>query len=690
MAHSLPEARTGSAGDDRVTATSPERASTIAPTVAAVAVTAVAITASISALVLSFLWDVEIRDRTAVLSVLYSLVGVPLVRRHPRNAIGWLLLAIGLLQGIASLASAWAPISLDELSGGAPGGLRLGQIAAWTGDGLWILPHGLQVTFLLLLFPDGRLPSKRWLPVAALAAFAVGAQLAAPLTVLPQVWQRTSYFEFYPDERLAATIGSAGYELVRIAGAMCFISLVWRLRSMPASTRGTYLWFAVGALISVALLLPANFMSEQAESVLLPIGVASLPVGAFVAIVRHRAYGINVVINRALVYTLLSVALVGVYLAAAAMVEIAFGASSALASVAGAAATAVLLSPLRQWLQLWFDRFFYGARTEPHRVVSEVGNTLQAIASGEEALAGVANHVAAALRLPYVGLEVYTPDGPRSLACSGVAPRRTEQLPLIVNRETVGTLCVAPRRGQDRLSARDISALEAVTPIAAAAVRQVQLTDDLRRARGRLAAALEEERRRIRRDLHDGLGPSLAAVVMGLEHLRAIHRKSPDEAESLLMGLKHETQQAIDDIRTLVYGLRPPALDELSLSAALRQLTEGTVGRTGLEVDLDAPVALPDLPAAVEVAAYRIVQEALTNAARHSGAGTVKVNVDLECDGALIVAIKDDGGGLPDRISPGVGLTSMRERAEDIGGSLTISSDPSGTWVRAVLPAQAL
>ncbi|MFP5325974.1 MAG: sensor histidine kinase, partial [Acidimicrobiia bacterium] len=113
-------------------------------------------------------------------------------------------------------------------------------------------------------------------------------------------------------------------------------------------------------------------------------------------------------------------------------------------------------------------------------------------------------------------------------------------------------------------------------------------------------------------------------------------------------------------------------------------------GRTGLEVDLDAPVALPDLPAAVEVAAYRIVQEALTNAARHSGAGTVKVNVDLECDGALIVAIKDDGGGLPDRISPGVGLTSMRERAEDIGGSLTISSDPSGTWVRAVLPAQAL
>jgi signal transduction histidine kinase len=214
----------------------------------------------------------------------------------------------------------------------------------------------------------------------------------------------------------------------------------------------------------------------------------------------------------------------------------------------------------------------------------------------------------------------------------------------------------------------------------------VRLTTDLQHSRERLVTAREEERRRIRRDLHDGLGPALASLTLKLDAANNLIAHNPSVAKALLLELKGQTQAALADIRRLVYALRPPALDELGLVSALREhLASGHAGN-GLDTVIEAPEALPPLPAAIEVAAYRIVLEAHTNAARHANAHHCKIRIWI--DDALHLEIIDDGVGLPHDIRAGVGLTSMRERAAELGGTCIIEprKGGGGSQVRAQLP----
>ncbi len=200
--------------------------------------------------------------------------------------------------------------------------------------------------------------------------------------------------------------------------------------------------------------------------------------------------------------------------------------------------------------------------------------------------------------------------------------------------------------------------------------------------------AREEERRRLRRDLHDGLGPQLAALTLKLETAR--NRLGSDPlAETLLAELTQRTQAAVADIRRLVYALRPPALDELGLVSALAEQA-AQYSQNGLSVSVEAPEQLPPLPAAVEVAAYRIVQEALTNVVRHARANACVLRIALdETAGVLCPDVWDDGHGLPSTLRQGVGLQSMRERAEELGGMCTVENVPAGgVRVRALLPCR--
>jgi signal transduction histidine kinase len=221
------------------------------------------------------------------------------------------------------------------------------------------------------------------------------------------------------------------------------------------------------------------------------------------------------------------------------------------------------------------------------------------------------------------------------------------------------------------------------------AVHGMRLTADLQRSRERLVTAREEERRRLRRDLHDGLGPMLAAQTLKVGSARALYQRDTVAADALLAELETDMQTALADIRRLVYDLRPPALDELGLVGAIRadatRYRKLPADAHGLAIDIEAPDSLPPLPAAVEVAAYRIVQEALTNVVRHAHActGWVRVNVDE----ALRIEISDDGLGLPTPRHIGVGLLSMRERAEELGGSCIVERHPAGgTRVLARIP----
>jgi signal transduction histidine kinase len=264
-------------------------------------------------------------------------------------------------------------------------------------------------------------------------------------------------------------------------------------------------------------------------------------------------------------------------------------------------------------------------------------------------------------------------------------------IPLIHQGETVGYIVLGPRAPNEAFSTTDLRLLEDLAPQVGVAVHAVRLAADLQRSREQLVLAREEERRRLRRDLHDGLGPQLAGLALKLETLRNRLRDDP-LADSLLADLAKRTQDATADIRHLVFELRPPTLDEFGLVMALREgVTQFTQqGANGVRITFDAPESLPPLPAAVEVAVYRITQEALTNVIRHADASSCLVRLSLdESAGLLCLEVQDDGKGLSMRRRAGVGLNSMRERAEELGGTFTVTPVPTGgTCLTAQLPCR--
>jgi signal transduction histidine kinase len=259
-------------------------------------------------------------------------------------------------------------------------------------------------------------------------------------------------------------------------------------------------------------------------------------------------------------------------------------------------------------------------------------------------------------------------------------------VPLVYQQEQVGRLLVSPRAPGERFTGVERRLLDDLAGQVALVASAVRLTVDLQHARERLVLGREEERRRLHRDLHDGLGPTLAGVVLGLDGVRRALGGDQVAVQQLVDRLKADVQAAVADTRRLVYELRPPALDELGLVAALRkQAASLGLDGQGIQVQVEAPDRLDGLPAAVEVAAYRIALEALTNARRHAQAHRCQVRLAL--DDGLRIEVRDDGRGLPADPADGVGLASMRERAGELGGWCEIEPAPNGgTSVRAWLP----
>ena len=266
-------------------------------------------------------------------------------------------------------------------------------------------------------------------------------------------------------------------------------------------------------------------------------------------------------------------------------------------------------------------------------------------------------------------------------------------MPLVYQAETIGYLLLAPRTGDTfgKADERLLTDLARQAGVAVYAVRLTthlqQLTQSLQESRERLVTAREEERRRLRRDLHDGLGPQLSSQTLTLSAIKKLLRQDPETAEHLLTDAITHAQEAIADIRRLVYALRPPALDDLGLLAALQEQM-AQYHASGIVLILSAPEALPPLPAAIEIACYRMVQEALTNIVRHAHATHATVGLRLRAE-TLEVEVRDDGQGLPPGVRSGVGLTSMRERAEELGGTCLVETIAGGGMrVCALLPLE--
>jgi signal transduction histidine kinase len=427
------------------------------------------------------------------------------------------------------------------------------------------------------------------------------------------------------------------------------------------------------------------------------IFIVSLTLGISFAILRYRLWDIDIIINRALVYGTLTAIVIGIYVLIVGGLGTAIqGRNNLLISILATGLVAVLVQPLRDRLQRGVNRLMYGERDDPVTVLSRLGRRLEGTLAPDAVLPSLVETVAQTLKLPYVAIEATTDEGPNSTSAISYGQPQPDvvRLPLVYQTETIGQLAVSPRAHGEELNPMDRHLLENIAHQAGMAVHAVSLTADLQRSRQRLVTTREEERRRLRRDLHDGLGPNLASQGLKLAAVKQFLEHNPTSAMPLLDQVMAQNQSTVEEVRHLVYGLRPPALDELGLVAAIRDHVAGMNGKSMLQIEITEPTAgLPPLSAAAEVAAYRIVLEALTNVIRHAQARhcAIRFSLDeMETHQALQIEIQDDGIGLPDTRRAGVGTRSMRERAEELGGTCVIEPVIRGTRVCVKLPLSGM
>jgi signal transduction histidine kinase len=335
---------------------------------------------------------------------------------------------------------------------------------------------------------------------------------------------------------------------------------------------------------------------------------------------------------------------------------------------------AIAFHPLQIVLRGAVDEALFGGRPDPLDAASRVAGGV-----GDDPVAAL-RAIREALVLPYAALRTAAGE----LAASGTSVTHIRTFSL---DGADAELVVGLRPGDLALSSSDQHVLRLAVPLLAQTLRARALATDLQDSREATITAVEEERRRLRRDLHDGLGPQLSGIAFTSDAVRNLVRSDPDAADALLVQLRADTTTAIEDIRRLVYAMRPPALDELGLVPALRQQGVGLRSPDGraVQVELVVPDVLPPLSAAVEVAAYRIVVEALANAARHSGSGMVTATLRVERSSLRVEVVDHEVAGDADW-SPGVGLSSMRERATELGGTLVAGPTAGGGRVTADLP----
>ncbi len=595
-----------------------------------------------------------------------AIVGVLLAARAPAHPAGWLFAGGAAAMTVSLAAQQYAA---------APRPGRVG-VAVVCGPGFvagWLLLG----VFALLLFPTGRPPSRRWWWVGRVAVLAAAAAAAAR-TVMPSTATTPPLpnpLAIEPVAEPARAVAGVGMAIVVVLALASALSLVVRYRRAAHEERAQVRWLAaaVGLLL---LSLPAGAVDGRAATVMFAVGGSAIPAAVAVAVTRYRLYELNYLVGRWLVYALLSTIVVVAYIAVV-ITPIAVWPGRAVGALAVAApAAAVVAAPLRSAAQRAVNRALFGAVDQPHRVVSALAERLEQSAHVDDVLPTVVETLGSQLRLPYVAVRYG--DG-ELLAEHGDPSPVIEEVPLRHRGEDVGTLLVAPRSGTDGLDVRARAALADIARHAGAAVHAVGLTDALRRSRDAVVEAREQERRRLRRELHDQAGSTLAAVLLGLERLRT------DPEPELVDSLHRETAAVLALVRRFMDDLRPTALDDLGLAGAVRARAADLEAVTDLDVVVALPTSPAELPAAVEVATYWVVAEGLRNVHRHADARICRVVVE-HTEAELVVTVADDGRG-PERIVPSVGLRSLDERVAEAGGSLTLGwSTDGGSRLTARFP----
>lgn len=539
---------------------------------------------------------------------------------------------------------------------------------------------------LILLFPDGRfVPTwTRWmvlitlpiLPISYIFDYSIQAVTSGPL-----LW--------------------VGIFVFSATALIAFYATIYRYRLVSNSIeRQQTKWVVYGLLMMLVvsvLTVPPYFQLLMLPpgspfpwwgvitSLIYSFSLTILPICLAIAVLHYRLYDIDILINRTLVYGALTVTTIGIYIFIVGYLgNLLQSFNQTVLAFLATGIVALSFEPLRERLQAGMNHLMFGERDDPVAVLTILSKRIEAALEPEATLTGIVETVGQALKLPYVAIEVFNGQASNIVAEFGKLGENSEYLPLIHQSKTIGQMAFARRSPNENFSKSEYKLLRNISRQTGAAVHSAKLTADLRRSRQELVTAREEERRRLRRDLHDELGPTLAGVTLRIDTARNLLENNPEATEKVLVETKGQIQDTIIDIRHLVYNLRPPALDEMGLAQAVQAFIEQQKLES-LRITIEESVPLLSLPAAIEVAAYRIATEGITNVIRHAKASSATIRFYFE-NRNLIVEITDDGIGTPDPVFSGVGFTSMRTRAEELGGQLQLMPLSPGTLLRACLP----
>ena len=597
----------------------------------------------------------------------FGLIGALVLRDAPGNRLGPLFAAMGWWIGFGNVSGLVA----SQLAAGSTA-----QGWAALANSLWT-PVICGFLILPLIYPDGRAMSPRWVLLLRVSVASTATSFVL-LAISPD-----ALGDSWPDAHNPLALPVVGDAAMTVSvilvitvvgsGIVAMVGQLLRTRQASRTERARVIYLAAALVLMLGAmpvgLLWLNFTLQSLGALCLWIGV-----------LRHRLFDIERVLSRSVVYLLV----IGAALVAALLTAALLGSISQVGALPGlvAAVTALVLAGAFSRMARVVERVLFGPRPDPVTALALLGERLAAVPDPDGVLPSVVTTVREALRLPFAAITFVGESAPA--AADGQRPERVVAYQLLYGGQSVGSLELGLRGGESELSARDARLVSSLAAQAGAVAHSAQSARELRRSREQIVAAREEERRAMRRDLHDGLGPALAGMALGLESLQ---RGAVDNEQARLAGdVLAQTRQSLDEVRRMARDLRPAPLDELGLAEALRHHARMARRMSGGQPDVQVIVDgdLPDLPAAVEVAAYRITQEAVANTTRHAGA--TRCWVELSANGSLMLSVRDDGSGIcPDRA--GTGLRSMRERADELGGICTVTFAPGvGTTVRAELP----
>ena len=625
--------------------------------------------------------------RSLVIPVIWSVPGALIATARARAALGWLNLAVAVLFSATGLAGVWLATAATPHPG-------------WTAWALWLADRGGAAivpltTLALVLLPDSRLPSPRWrLPVAA----AVAGQAAlivmwsfarTPAGVAESGWGRDLMALANPVGLLpagAADLADSVVWLLQLPLLLAVAAMVARLRRRRDEDREPLVSLLLALLTFVVVVLAGRALWEPVADVVDVLASLLLASVLVAAVLRSHLDGVVVVVRHAFVHVALGAVVAAAYVVVVGLLASAGPEVSRFGAGVVAAIAALAVLPLRSRLQDAVDRLMHGDRRDPFAAVSRLADSAHRAPSLEAVLARVASSVAASSRVPEVHVTAFgaTAQHPPDAGTGSAANVRAVRVPLLAGDREVGSLVVVPQAGR-RLRADEVRLLEELGRHAGVAADAVHLAAQVAEHHRALVTAREEERRRLGRELHDDLGPTVAGLSMQLGALRPMVRTDPEAVVARLARLEEAAAGALADLRRVAHELRPPVLDQVGLGRAVAQVADSL----GLVV-VEPVVEHGTLPAAVELAAYRIAAEALTNVSRHAGTRVVRTGL-REAGGALVLTVADDGcGAVADAGNAGLGTTTMRERAEELGGTLTVRpGEHGGTVVTAVLPLDA-